>query len=208
VTRPIPLPPPLRCVVVEDQLMFLQLLVRMLREQKGLEVVGTAHGVAEGLQVCRRCRPELLILDLLLPDGAGLEVVNGLAAEEPLPRVIVLSGEAEGFHCPPHLRSLLHAVVDKTRAYDALRAEINLLWQQRCGGAEAGAAELSPEQGLQTLTVREREILSLIGLGLINREIAARLQVSPRTVETHRRNIIAKVGVSGPELVRYAALQG
>jgi DNA-binding NarL/FixJ family response regulator len=190
-------------VVVEDQLMFLQLLVGMLREQEGLDVIGTAHGVAEGIAVCRRCRPELLILDLALPDGGGLEVVNGLAADEPLPRVIVLSGEAEGFHCPPPLRSLLHAVVDKTRAYEALRSEIALLWQERCGGA--------PDPSLpagQALTAREREILSLIGLGLITREIATRLQVSPRTVETHRKHIIAKLGVSGAELVRYAALQG
>jgi DNA-binding NarL/FixJ family response regulator len=188
-------------VVVEDQVMFLQLLVGMLRELDGLDVVGTAQGVAEGIQLCRRCRPELLILDLALPDGAGLEVVNGLAPSEPLPRVIVLSGAAEGFHCPPPLRRLLHAVVDKTRAYEALRSEITLLWQERCGGAAAAA----PPR--QTLTAREREILRLIGLGCSNPEIATRLNVSCRTVETHRRNIITKLGVSGPELVCYAALQ-
>lgn len=195
--------------------MFLQLLVRMLRDQDGLDVVGTALGVAEGIEVCRRCRPELLILDLALPDGGGLEVVHGLDPTEPPPRVIVLSGEAASFQCPPPLRGLLHAVVDKTRAYDALRCEIGLLWQEHCqghaGAAEAGvesADPLPPELERRTLTAREQEVLALIGRGLSNREIAALLHLSPRTVETHRKNIITKLGVSGPELVRYAALLG
>ena len=121
-------------MVVEDEASILKLLLLLLAQLEGVAVVGTATGVEEALAVCRRTAPDLLILDLLLPDGSGLEVLAGVAGEDTALRVIVLSGEAGAFHCPPPLRGLLQAVVDKTRAYDALRREIGLLWQARSGG--------------------------------------------------------------------------
>ena len=83
----------LRCVVVEDQVMFLQLLVAMLRTQPNLEVVATAQGVGEAIAVCAGHVPDLLILDLALPDGDGLDVLQFLRQQEEPPAVIVLSGQ-------------------------------------------------------------------------------------------------------------------
>jgi DNA-binding NarL/FixJ family response regulator len=107
---------------------------------------------------------------------------------------------------------MIHAVVDKTRAYGTLSQEIAELCRLRL--AEAREAQ-SPSSGREAvaslpsrrLTQREDEIFALIGRGRSNREIAAQLHLSQRTVETHRKNIVAKLGVSGPELVRLAALQ-
>lgn len=189
----------MRCVVVEDQVMFLQLLVAMLRTLPDLEVVATAQGAAEAVAACREHRPELLILDLALPDGDGLEVMTALAEQDGPPRVIVLSGQVSSFVCPSRLRPLVQAVVDKTRAYDDLRSEIQRLLDPRADDSGDGEAR-------GRLTAREREVFALIGKGCTNRVIAERLGLSLRTVETHRKNITVKVGAKGGELVRLAAL--
>jgi DNA-binding NarL/FixJ family response regulator len=191
--------------------MFLQLLVAMLRGNEGLDVVGTALTVAEGRAVCGQQRPDVLILDLALPDGRGLEVAEALQEVAPTARVIVLSGEASSFVCPSHLQPMLHAVVDKTRAYGTLSLEIAEIVRQRraeaCVADGVALVEDSPPAAMRRLTQREEEIFALIGRGQSSREIAAQLHLSQRTVETHRKNIVAKLGVSGSELVRMAALQ-
>ena len=162
----------------------------MLRGHEGLDVVGTALSVAEGRAVCGQQRPDVLILDLALPDGRGLEVAEALQEVAPSARVIVLSGEASSFVCPSHLQPMLHAVVDKTRAYGTLSLEIAEIVRQR-------RAEACVAGGWTGVCTGETS----------SREIAAQLHLSQRTVETHRKNIVAKLGVSGSELVRMAALQ-
>lgn len=107
------------------------------------------------------------------------------------------------------LRSALYAVIDKTRAYAILSQEIAGLCRQHLL-EKMGDSELpdpTDNEPRQSLTRREAEIFRLIGRGLSNRDIAASLHLSPRTVETHRKNIVAKVGVSGLDLVRLAAMQ-
>lgn len=188
----------LRCVVVEDQVMFLQLLVAMLRTQPALEVVATAQGVMEALAACQQHQPDLVILDLALPDGDGVEVIEALLDFPDPPQVIVLSGQASTFVCPGSLRHLVRAVVDKTRAYGTLTQEIQLLLQPD-GDQPASSVRTQ-------LTQREQEVFTLIGKGLTNRVIAEQLGLSLRTVETHRKNITAKIGTKGGDLVRLAAL--
>ena len=189
---------PLRCVVVEDQVMFLELLVAMLRTKPGVEVVATAQGVDGAITTCRQHQPDLLILDLALPDGDGLAVIEALCNEEEPPRVIVLSGQASSFVCPQGLRPLVQAVVDKTRAFNDLNAEIRRL--------HPVAADDGAPGGQGSLTLREREVFALIGQGYTNRAIAAALGLSLRTVETHRKNVNQKLRAKGGELVRLAAL--
>lgn len=194
----------LRCVVVEDQVMFLQLLVAMLRTQPNLEVVATAQGVEEAIAVCGEHNPDLLILDLALPDGDGLSVVQALRDQEEPPAVIVLSGQASSFVCPRELTPLVQAVVDKTRAYADLSTEIQRLLQPVAEPDEAGDAAVAARRS--PLTIREQQVFSLIGKGHTNRAIAELLGLSLRTVETHRKNITVKMGAKGGELVRLAAL--
>ncbi len=184
---------PLRCVVVEDQLMFLELLVVMLRSINGLEVVATATTAAAGIRACRELLPGLLILDIGLPDQDGLTVAEALAVVNPQARVIVLSAAASGFVCDPTIDPMLHAVVDKVDACETLAMEIAELL-----GPSADASA--------RLTEREEQVLLLIGQGLPNRRIAEDLGLSVHTVDTHRRNICQKLGVKGGELVREATL--
>ena len=190
------MPTSLRCLIVEDQLMFLELLQRLLERQPGLEVVATASTVAAGVAACRLHRPDLLILDLTLADGDGLPVLASVGQWSPAGRAVVLSAQAAGFVCPEPLQPLLLAVIDKTATFDSLTAVIAELLP-----APPGAIDLSP------LTPQQQRIFALIGQGLSNKLIARQLGLSVATVETHRKAIARRLGLSGAELVCNAALQ-
>ena len=183
----------LQCLIVEDQVMFLQLLRSMLEALPGLEVRAVATTKAEALVLCNGDQPpDLLILDLALPDGDGLVVAEALATTNPNAKVVVLSGQASSFVCPAALQPWIVGVVDKTAAFAQLHSVL-----QRC----------LPSAG-EPLTPRQREIFSLIGQGLSNKEIARSASLSIATVETHRKAIAQKLGMSGAELVRHASLLG
>lgn len=190
------MPTSLRCLIVEDQLMFLELLQRLLERQLGLAVVATASTVAAGVAACRLHRPDLLILDLTLADGDGLAVLASLGQWSPGGRAVVLSAQAAGFVCPEPLQPLLLGVVDKTATFDSLTGVIAELLP-----APPGAIDLSP------LTPQQQRIFALIGQGLSNKQIARQLGLSVATVETHRKAIARRLGLSGAELVCNAALQ-
>jgi DNA-binding NarL/FixJ family response regulator len=184
------------CVIVEDQTMFLELLASMITLRGGIRIAGRARDVAEGAAACRKHRPDVLILDLALPDGDGLEVARQFVAANPAGRVLVVSGQASDFICPGWLHDNLHAVISKNDAFDSLRSELDEL---------VGVESPRPEPGdAAALTEREAEVFRLIGDGLGTREIAARLALSEHTVHTHRKRIAVKLGTTGDDLTRRA----
>ena len=117
----------LKCVIVEDQTMFLQMLDNMLQLVPDLEVVATARTEAQGVAACEKHKPDLLVLDLALPDGSGVNVARRLAEVNPSGKTIILSGEASTFVCPASLNGNIHAVLDKTQAFDDLSEELRAL---------------------------------------------------------------------------------
>lgn len=180
--------------------MFLQLLRAMLEAEQLVEVVAVARSAKEGVAACRRTRPDILLLDLALPDGKGLDVARALAKCRPEARTIIVSGEADTFRCPPDLKKQVYSVVDKTRTFDVVRQELAGCLREIApitGAARENIGQLSP---------RETEILRLIGQGMSTKEIAAAASISQNTVETHRKKIAAKLGVRAGGLVRHAAL--
>lgn len=179
--------------------MFEQLLTALLEAEGILEVVASAHTVRDGIAACRNHLPDLLLLDLALPDGHGMEVADALASLRPDARTIIVSGEADTFRCPPGSKPFIHSVVDKTRAFAVLRGEIADLRAKWAGADECGG-------GTDALSPRELEIFRLIGRGMSNKEIASAAFISCQTVETHRKNIAAKLGISARELMRRACL--
>lgn len=189
-------PAPLACLLVEDQAMFLDLLAATLDQIAGLQVVARAATAAAAVAAAESLRPQLLILDLDLPDAPGTVVAEALLRCNPTARLIVLSGQASSFVCPPALEPMLHAVVDKTNAYQELRQELASLLPA-AGNASSALERLSP---------RERQILRLIGEGMSSKRIAAQLAISTDTVQTHRRHIASKLGMAGAELIRTAVL--
>jgi len=194
----------LKCVLVEDQGLFLEMLGGMLNMRGGLRLVASALTVAQGIGAVGRCRPDLLLLDLELPDGSGLDVARHLLKRRPDARVIIVSGHASSFVCPTWLRPNLQAVISKNDTFSALREELDCL-------LDPAATNLRP-QGIKTyaekpLSRREAEIFALIGEGLTSKEIGTRLHISEHTVQAHRKRIAAKLGTTGSELSRRAFTQ-
>ena len=189
---------PSRCLIVEDEIMFAQMLAGMLRGIPGLSVEGMAHTRKDALDACAKIEPDILVLDLKLPDGQGIDVARKLAKEKPGARVIILSAQAATFVVPPGLYNQVHAVVEKTKAYEVLQREILQLL-----AAETGAASADP---LAALSPRERDVFRELGRGLMNKQIAAELGISEATVGIHRKRIAAKLNARGSELIRLASL--
>jgi DNA-binding NarL/FixJ family response regulator len=192
-------PRKLRCVLVEDQVMFEQMLAMMLEARGVFEVAGSAHTVDQGIKICEATRPDLLILDLALPDGNGLEVARSLLKACPDSRIIVVSANAATFQCPPDLRQAIYSVLDKTTGVDLLLAEIMKFHQHARSQDPTIQAALDP---VTLLSERELEVFRLIGEGLGTKEIAERLGRAFLTVETHRRNLSAKLGTNRIDLAR------
>lgn len=191
---------PLRSVIVEDHRMFTQLLVTMLRAGPGinLEIVAAVNSAASGIDACVEHQPDLLIFDLALGDGRGETVAERLLEVNPEAKLIVLSAHASTFVCPQSLCRSIHAVIDKTDAFDSLQMVLAKLVRL------PSAAPASRDRLARQLSHREQEVLLLVGQGLPSKEIAARLNITRNTVQSHRKKIAMKLGTEGAELSRYA----
>lgn len=183
--------------------MFLQLLVGMLRTVPGIEVRGTAKTVAEAVRAVRAEAFDILILDLKLPDGDGLDVLRVAAEAHPRIDCIVLSSEVGEFSCTQGLLNNLRALVDKTQAFEQLQTALAALVRSR--GLHVRATSTLPD-AVAILRPRELQVFRLIGQGLKTAEISRQLNISKNTVETHRKSIVKKLGASGAELVCMATL--
>ena len=185
----------LRVAIVEDQRLFNEILAMLLSKEPDVEVVATAQSGREALRIGCSLRPHVLLLDIGLPDLSGIEVARELRASAPDVRLIALSVHDE----PQIVRDMLAAgasgYVLKSAALHELVRALRIVTQ--------GALYISPEiahlvqdkRARPRLARREREVLELIAQGKRGPEIAARLGISPATVEVHRRNIMSKLGV-------------
>lgn len=199
----------LRCVIIEDHRMFLDLVTTMLHAAPGLaiDVVGSAGTVADGIATCDRLKPDVVLLDVGLPDGTGITVAEHLAATRPEARIVVISGQSSTLVCPATVRRSAYAVIHKAEAFDALQAILASLSAAKRGTSPPAARPArnpSPGQRLRLLSQREREILALAGASLTCEEIATKLDLSIHTVHTHRKHIVSKLGVPGRELAAVA----
>lgn len=183
--------------------MFLQLLARVMGTVPGIEVRATAKTVAEGVRALRSDSFDILVLDLKLPDGDGLDVFRVAVDAHPDIECIVLSSATREFTCPQCLLDNLRALVDKTQAFDQLQAVLTGLMQAR--GVEMPLAAVESD-ALARLRPREMEIFRLIGQGFTTADIGRQLGISTNTVETHRKSITAKLNARGAGLVRLATL--
>jgi DNA-binding NarL/FixJ family response regulator len=190
----------LTCVIVEDQTMFLQMLHNMLEAMPQLKVAATARSKAEAIAACEEHLPDLLVLDLALPDGEGIAVARKLSKLKPSSRTIILSGEANTFVCPADLQSHVHAVLDKMQAFDSLAEEVKSLMPR--ARPTAGSARNGDIR--EMLTPREYEIFRLIGRGMLSKEIGDTIGITPLTVQSHRKNIAQKLGTTGNQLTQQA----
>jgi DNA-binding NarL/FixJ family response regulator len=198
---------PLRVVVADDQALV-RTGFRMILTEDGIEVVGEATNGAEAIEAVRRTRPDVVLMDIRMPEMDGLEatrrILTGASSE---PRVIMLttfdldhyvyaalSAGASGFLLKDVTPEHLVAAVRMVRSGDALLAPaITRRLVERFAGRSAETATI--HRDLSTLTPRELEVLRLLARGLSNAELAADLHLSEATVKTHVARILAKLGL-------------
>lgn len=196
----------IRCLLVEDHRLFADLLAMTLVAAPDLQlaVVDVAPSVAAGIAACDRHRPDVVLLDLGLPDGRGLDVAEHVARTLPKTCVIVLSARARDFICPPGLKGCIRGAVDKADSVHALFVTLaRLLRPQVVRGDKPG--RMPGQQRLSgLLSRREREVLALVGEQLSSRAISQRLGLSIHTVNAHRKNIAQKLGLRGSNLALVA----
>ena len=202
-------------VVAEDHHIVRQGLKSMLAAEKNFRLLGEAGDGLAALELVTKHKPNVLVLDLMLPRLHGLEVVRRVSKEHPATRILVLSMNSEEPYVVEALRSGALGYVLKdcvtSNLPDAIRAvatgkrylspslqerAIDALFQDRSGPG------LDP---YDTLTERERLVLQMAAEGLGNPEFAEKLFISPRTAESHRANLMRKLRLrSQTDLVRYA----
>ncbi|HWA54009.1 MAG TPA: response regulator transcription factor [Solirubrobacterales bacterium] len=198
-------------VLADDHAVVRGALKALLEGQPDLTVLGEAGDIASARATVIALRPRVLVLDVNLPDGLAVDAVGGLREEAPATEIVLLTMERD--------MTLARRALDSgARGYlfkDAAHLELIEAVRAAAAGREylpaAVAAGLKDEGGAEqgVLTPRETEVLRLMALGHTNREIGEQLELSVRTVETHRAHIQQKLGLdSRPELTRYALDSG
>jgi DNA-binding NarL/FixJ family response regulator len=205
-------------LLADDHRLVREGLRRLLEERSDLRVVGEAGTGLEAVEKAGTLGPDLVLMDLSMPVLSGIDATRRLCKQSGAPKVLILSMHADRHYVEEVLRAGASGYVlkdsassDLLQAIDAVRAGESFLSPsitQRVVEAIA-RPEDQPAAALGTLTEREREVLTLIAEGLSSKEIARRLGVSLKTIESHRANLMDKLDihkVSG--LVRFAIRAG
>jgi DNA-binding NarL/FixJ family response regulator len=212
-------PAPSRVLMVDDHPVVLAGLKALVEADPDFEVVGNARDGRTALRLAKQLLPDVVVLDISMPEMNGIEVATALLAERPECRVLVLTVHEDR----AYLRQLVEAGVCgyllKRSASDelirALHAVVSggmyldpAIAGKVVGRAARGGAHPQPGQASE-LSERETDVVRLVAGGHSNKEISARLAISVKTVETYKARAMDKLGYrSRVELVRYAADQG
>ena len=202
----------IRVAIVDDHAILRAGIRSRLEREPDITVVGEAATADQAIERCAALTPDVVLLDLLMPRRAGSEAIPELLRRSPRSRVLVLSSQA----APSWVRRALTAgaagYLSKRSSDRELAAAIRRV--------ASGDGYVEPSLGatlvvdntqaaLEALSERERDVLQLLALGYTNQEIAARLYISVRTVDTHRAHIMLKLGLeTRAELVMFSLAHG
>jgi DNA-binding NarL/FixJ family response regulator len=207
-----------RVVLADDHPLLRQGLRMVIDAEPDLEVVGEASAAEEAIRLVAALRPDVLLLDITMPGGGGIGALERLRAASADTRVLMLTMHADPEYLRVALASGATGFLLKSAAGGDLLAAVRAVHQGRAyvdpllGGAALRGAlgERTSARGPSAvLSPRETEVLENLALGYTNKEIAARLSVGVKSVETYRARLSEKLGLSGrAELVRFAMENG
>lgn len=208
---------PIRVLIADDHALVRAGIRALVEKIEGMVVVGEAGKGSEALDLARQLRPNLMLLDITMPDGGGFEVLNQVTKKYPDIKVIVLTVHEAGEYAIRALREGAAGFLPKSAASTELEQAIETVVR--------GEVYISPETSkktlieigkgatkrdlLATLSPRQREVLRLIAEGRTTKQIAQVLDISVKTVETHRAQLMERLGIHDVAgLVRYAIIVG
>jgi two-component system, NarL family, response regulator NreC len=205
-----------RVLIVDDHAVVRSGLKLVLEADEGIEPVGEAGTARDAIFEARALQPDVILLDVVMPDQSGLEIIPTLLHENPDTKILVLSMQDD----PRYVREAFDAGASGYVLKEAADSEVVAAVREVAGGGryvdpELGARLVAAESAERRraeedpLSEREGEVLRLLALGHTNQEIAKQLFISVRTAETHRAHIMQKLRLSSrAELVRYARERG
>ena len=192
----------IKVVLIEDETMFRQLILLTLGKVKGVEVVGEFGLGKPGLAFCLKEKPDMLVVDLMLPDTNGLDIAREIRRTVPEMKILVITAHPSE-RLPADLMEIgVNGYVDKTAPIEYVLSAVEtvraggMFFASRIKAKAGGHSHAGAKRPLDVpLTDREQEIARLVAAGQMSKEIASSLNLSVRTVEKHRANIMEKVGV-------------
>jgi DNA-binding NarL/FixJ family response regulator len=205
----------IRVLMADDHVIFRDGVRRLLESEDDIKIVGEASNGSECVHMLTKLKPDILLLDLRMPDKDGLTVLEESNLDSLTTRIIVLTAAEDERDAVRAMRLGAHGIVLKQSASDLLVKSIHRvyageIWLDNRITAEvmkafANTSGNGPRRDKPLLTDREREIVQLVGQGYRNKEIAEKLFISQQTVKNHLHNIFDKLGVSDRlELALYA----
>lgn len=203
----------IRFVIIEDQQMMCEMLAKFIEKtMSGYQCAGCATCSEEGIEMCRRVCPEMVLVDILIKQLDGIETSRVLMQELPEIRVILISGYCSPYNCYRISQSDIQGFVDKVRPLTELQTAIEHVMSGKAWFSPSYEQVLreyneDPEAFFKILSTREQQVLLHIACGDNDEEIAQRLNISWRTAETHRHNITKKLGLSDVSALRKYAIQ-
>lgn len=198
---------PIRILVVDDHHVVRQGLVALLNIAPEIKVVGEAGDGVEAIELYRRLRPDITLMDLQLPKLGGVEAIQKIRADDPAARFVVLTtfdGDEDIFRA---LQAGAKAYLLKGMTLEELLSTIQAVHSGKTRISPAIAEKLAERMGSQALTARELSVLERIVAGRANKEIASELDISEATVKSHINNLLSKLGVSDRTHAATVALQ-
>ncbi len=205
-----------RLLVVDDHAVVRSGLRMLLDAERDFEVIAEAGNARDAIFEARAHKPDVIVLDVVMPGESGIEVLPRLKKEAPDAKVLVLSMQDD----PRYVREAFAQGANGYVLKEAADAEVVGAVREIAAGGEyvhpalgarmvAADAQARAAAAADPLSDREREVLRLLALGHTNQEIAQKLYISVRTAETHRAHIMQKLGLSTrAELVRHAIAHG
>lgn len=201
----------IRVLIADDHALVRSGLRALLEAQPDFNVVGEAEDGAVAAERCRKFAPDVVVMDLAMPGRGGLKATEDVRRECPAVKVVVLTmHDDEAYVRLARLAGAAGFVLKKSLATELIKA----IHAVQSGKTFFPAMDLPPpgrpgRSALELISEREQEILGLIALGHTSAEIAAKLHISDKTVETHRAHIFEKLGLQNrAELVRFALEHG
>lgn len=204
-----------RVLIVDDHPIVRQGLRLMLDGEDDLCVCGEADGMTQAIQLFLETNPDVVIADISLENGSGIELVKELMTHDSNLKILICSMHEESLFAERALHAGAKGYINKDEAVDKLveavrrvasgRVYLSDQMTDRMLCRQVGAGDEPPKSAIETLSDRELEVFGQIGHGETTREIAAKLHLSPKTVETYRENIKRKLNLSNAtELTQHA----
>ena len=214
--------PKKRIIIVDDHPLFREGLKAILARNQKYEVIGETGTARQGLQMAKELKPDLMLLDISLPDQNGIELVHDILKFIPKLRVLIISVHSKIDYIVRAFQAGATGYLVKESAADKLLEGIDTVLKgdffmdtsvsqqvvKKLVGLPA-TEKMGSDSEYDALTPREQEIMTLLAEGLSIQQVADKLFISPKTAENHRSNIMRKLNLNSTiELVRYAAKLG